>query len=385
MKKIIHKLFTLVDIILTWPIFLLSTLTPRKKERWAFIGWHRGKGTEIFADNCKYLFIHTHHHEKSIEPIWIAKDNNLATTLTKKGYRSYSEKSWRGIWATLTAGVIVIDAYLLRENFRYTGRAKIVQLLHGKGMKTDGYTKAQPKDCDYLFSPSPFVLSMLPNALTRSAKKFITGYSRNDLFYRDIPDSDISSDKEAVNRARENRSRGLRNVLYAPTFRRGLSEFDLETILDLETLVTKLNEEGMKLFVSLHPKYRNIFRKKLHDQVCFVLESDIYPFLKEVDLLITDYSSSYTDYLLLDRPVLFYPFDLKEYSEKEGININYDEYTPGEKVYKAQDLPGKIIYHLEHPEATKDHREKVRRSYHAYQDGKSSERIMAILHQELIF
>lgn len=48
-----------------------------------------------------------------------------------------------------------------------------------------------------------------------------------------------------------------------------------------------------------------------------------YTFLREIDLLITDYSSIYSDYLLLNRPSMLFPFDFKEYSEEKGERINY--------------------------------------------------------------
>ena len=50
-------------------------------------------------------------------------------------------------------------------------------------------------------------------------------------------------------------------------------------------------------------------------------------------MLITDYSSAFFDYAILNRPIFFYMYDLKEYAEKlRGFYLN---------IYN--DLPGKII------------------------------------------
>lgn len=50
--------------------------------------------------------------------------------------------------------------------------------------------------------------------------------------------------------------------------------------------------------------------------------------MSAVDILISDYSSIFLDYMALDRPVLFYIPDLDSYKEKRGLDI------------KPEDLPG---------------------------------------------
>src|SRR5690606_5765020 len=52
-------------------------------------------------------------------------------------------------------------------------------------------------------------------------------------------------------------------------------------------------------------QYRNILLVDHH--------VDVYPLLRSVDVLITDYSSGWFDYLILDRPILFYAYDLEDY------------------------------------------------------------------------
>ena len=49
------------------------------------------------------------------------------------------------------------------------------------------------------------------------------------------------------------------------------------------------------------------------------------------DSLITDYSSIYLDYMLLERPIIFLPYDLQEYESSVGFTMDYMENTPGPK------------------------------------------------------
>lgn len=53
----------------------------------------------------------------------------------------------------------------------------------------------------------------------------------------------------------------------------------------------------------------------------------------------TDYSSLYFDFLLWNRPILFFPYDLEYYrNEDRGLIFDYEEFTPGPKAYGIEDL-----------------------------------------------
>ena len=65
------------------------------------------------------------------------------------------------------------------------------------------------------------------------------------------------------------------------------------------------------------------------------------------DLLITDYSSIYIDYLLLDRPMVFLPYDKERYLEGRGMNFRYDDVTPGAKPGTMKEFMGVVRSSLE--------------------------------------
>ena len=227
MRRVVHKLGTLLDVAITYPIFLLSLLSPRDKQLWVFIGWHNSPRGEIFADNTKYLFLHTHQHAPSVRAVWLAKNETLAQVLRAHGYESYRETSLRGVWCALRAGFTVIDAYLQRRNFRWSGRSKIIQLLHGKGVKRGGYAKKQYRRQHYIFGPSKLALDLLPSSFTRRSKMFVTGYPRSDIFFKKIPDNDISADTGAIEKMAALKQQHVRCVLYAPTYRPATETLDL--------------------------------------------------------------------------------------------------------------------------------------------------------------
>ncbi|MEZ4114043.1 MAG: CDP-glycerol glycerophosphotransferase family protein [Candidatus Paceibacterota bacterium] len=359
-------------------IYLFSFLFPRDNKLFVFIGWHKKTGGEVFADNAKYFFLYTSQEQKNIKSIWIAKSKELAQKLTSLGYKSFYKKSFLGFWYQFRAGFFVIDAYIQPNNYMLSGRSKIVQLLHGKGMKKKGYADKPEKVQDFIFNTSPFTLSILPEIFKEDSKTFITGYSRNDIFYKEIKDSEIDVDRPIIEHVK-NMKKDKKIVMYAPTFRRGQIEFDFDKVLPMENLKSFAKENNIFFILSLHNKYRaQQSESKIEENIGFLEESDIYPLLKEVDVFITDYSSSFADYLLLDKPIVFYPYDFDEYNEKEGLSADYDQITPGPKVRNFQDLKTLILSEDSYGEE----RKRVRDLYHTYQDGLSSKRIWEILLKE---
>lgn len=356
-------------------LYKCSTLVPRAQHRWVFIGWHIGSEMETFADNTKYLFLHVANGCPDLRPVWLAKDRKLAELLRSRGYTSYYQKSFRGIYEALRAGTTVIDAFFQPENFRWSGGTRLVQLLHGRGMKKIGYSIKPPRNHDFICTPSPFVESLLPAVFTEGAKIFHTGYPRNDVLFRTIENSDISTDEHLEESLRDSRAAGVHTILYAPTFRRGEKEFGLDSKFDLDSIDAWLEKIHARLYITLHPKYRNQSRKKEYARIYFVEDSDIYPFLSLFDLLVADYTSLIYDFLLLDRPIVFFPYDLKEYSEKEGLAFPYDSHTPGPKAYDV-DLLMTTITSAFTNDTYREERARVRALYHTHQDGHSSERIM---------
>ena len=355
-------------------IYLISCLFPRKHTTWVFIGWHKKTNGEVFADNAKYFFLYVSQEQRKINSIWIAKSRDLAKKLRNSGYKSYYEKSFLGVWHQLRAEFFVVDAYLQPSNYMLSGKSKIIQLLHGKGMKKKGYADKPDKVQDFIFNTSPFTLSILPEIFKEGSKTFITGYSRNDVFFKDIKDSNIDVDTEMIDHVKKIRS-SKKIVMYAPTFRRGQKEFDFNKVLPLDDLKLFAKENNIFFILSLHNKYRSQqSTTNIENDLAFLGESDIYPLLKYVDIFITDYSSSFADYLLLDRPIIFYPYDFDEYNKNEGLAADYNEITPGPKVYTCHELKKALEVSILNDEHLLK-RKSVRDMYHTYIDGVSSKRI----------
>jgi len=371
------KIQTIFSIIFSAIFHYTSFLFPRDIHRWSFVGWHIGNESEIFADNTKYLFLYTAQNQKNIRAIWIAKDETLAQTLRDAGYESYCQKSLKGAWHMLRSGTVCIDAFFQRQNYRWTGGTRLVQLLHGKGMKKYGYAQKPAQKQHYIFSTSPLVTKMLPPIFVQDTPVIEAGYSRDDVFFTEIPGSTIGVDMRVVSILAD--TSYTQRFLYAPTFRRSMTDFDLEKKLNLTELSQWLMKKNAVLLLSLHPKYRTQTRALSYPNIHFISDSDMYPLLPNIDVLITDYSSIFTDFLLLNKPIIFYPFDLETYRKEEGLYFeDYEAATPGTKIYSAEELIPALEQNIA-GDPYQAERDTVCKEYHTYTNGGASERIFKAL------
>ena len=93
------------------------------------------------------------------------------------------------------------------------------------------------------------------------------------------------------------------------------------------------------------------------------------------DLLITDYSSVFFDYAILNRPILFYMYDLEEYrDELRGFYLDINKELPGKITIDEDELLSVIKN-----ENYKEYDEKLkefRNTYNNLEDGKASQRVI---------
>lgn len=172
---------------------------------------------------------------------------------------------------------------------------------------------------DYFISPSEFCTEKFTSAfnLKELGKEKIiieTGYPRNDILINYKPERineikykyGIDPDKKII--------------LYAPTFRDNRhdgSGYVYDTHLDFDKLRYELGQDYIILFRA-HYFVANQFNFEKYNGFVYDMSrlDDINELYLISDLLITDYSSVFFDYANLERPILFYMYDLEEYANE---------------------------------------------------------------------
>ena len=91
--------------------------------------------------------------------------------------------------------------------------------------------------------------------------------------------------------------------------------------------------------------------------------------------MITDYSSVYFDYTLLDKPIAVVWEDVEEYRKNPGFVVDLDRYLVGaEKVYSIKDLCEFVENVAKGSDLLKTERREIRDLTNDNLDGRNSKR-----------
>lgn len=166
--------------------------------------------------------------------------------------------------------------------------------------------------------------------------------SPDRIYPAGIPVTDIYFETEEMERRKEMFYKkypeliGKKLLLYAPTFRRTdeenqniLKQFDILKIQEI------LGNDWV-ILIKMHPKFpaKNIMQNKFcYDMTNYNDITDLY---LVSDMLITDYSSCVVEYVLLDKPILLFAYDLPEYDR--GFYFDYESMMPGEIAHSQEEL-----------------------------------------------
>lgn len=103
---------------------------------------------------------------------------------------------------------------------------------------------------------------------------------------------------------------------------------------------------------------------------------DLYELLNVSEILITDYSSIFYDFLLLDRRMIFTPTDIDLYKENRGFVVeSFERWTLGSKALTQDNLQTEISKSLSNNNYYGEERKWILDLNHRYKDGNSSKRL----------
>lgn len=283
----------------------------------------------------------------------------------------------------------------------------LIQLMHGVAIKSIGLmdktlSQKKKKIVQHHFSNYDLIISTSSfyNVITNScigadiSKYYITGLPRNDFLLK-------NNTLNRIEKITNFDLRGKKIIFYVPTFRVGYDD-RIEGIIknhnifgfnkfDYNKFYKFLGNNDIVFFMKLHPYEEKIFKKNIkknNSDRFFLIESkilmekkiDLYEILGGADLLITDYSSVYSDFLILQRPIVFINNDIDIYEKKRGILLKpYGFWTPGPKVKNQIELQKEITKCFNSDKYYAKEREVINNIINKYKDNRSCERIYNIM------
>lgn len=379
------KILKLIGLFTLQAIFyILDKITPTNNKTISFYVTDK-----TFGDNIKFFFDFVL-EKKEYSPKLIFQDHNLYKNQKDKS-NSYSIWSLRGLYQFLTSGSCVVqngDAKLFFYPIVLNPKTKfILNLWHGIPLKRLNHQVKEYQNRRFSFQYQKFsaftVCSDFEQLLISSCfhmdldNIWVTGTPRNDK----LNEQSLSANLASL----ENKN----IILYAPTWREygnKTSFFPFENFSSKE-LVEKLNENDQYLLLRGHrlemDLLKNEYGELINKSTRIILADqqkypDVNDLLKVTDLLVTDYSSIYLDFLLKNKPINFIPYDLDKYTKYRGFLMDYDKNTPGPKIRKFNEflnsLDRKQLY---------ENQEYLKKHFHKYSDTNARERIYKLLKKSL--
>ncbi|MFB5759856.1 CDP-glycerol glycerophosphotransferase family protein [Paenibacillus medicaginis] len=109
---------------------------------------------------------------------------------------------------------------------------------------------------------------------------------------------------------------------------------------------------------------------------------DLYEILNAADILITDYSTVYNDFLFMNKPIIFVNTDIDKYREERGLVLEpYDFWTAGPKVSRQQELHEELEKYTLDKDYYRSEREKLLPVFFKHTDANSVQRTWEVIHQ----
>ena len=268
-------------------------------------------------------------------------------------------------------------------------------LTHGAmALKNTKGNISVPDSMTYILAPSEYLKQIQADLLSieyPNNRQIILGYPCHDILYN-LKSGDLNKITNSVYK---------KVILWMPTFRRNKTgerndstiEFSMgipiiETVEQYDKLNNILKDLNMLLIIKIHPM-QDLKQIKIHSDTNIIvldgnavkkLNLDNYRLMVDVDGMISDYSSSGTDFLHTQKPIAYTLDDIKQY--KLGFIVEDPmELMPGIKIYCFDDLIKFVMSIYNNEDEYYTERKEVLNKMFSYHDGNSCKRLAE--HMEL--
>lgn len=415
-----HRITNILFKISRFSFYWVFALIPKKKNLWVFSGFTKTS----YMDNTQYLFEYTVKNHAEIKAVWLTKNDSVFNQLNTNNMPCYKMNSFTGFWSMVRAKVAISDHFKMSDyspRYGFNARTKFVNLWHGVGPKSmkpvgnkisnssvpgtrlssdiltnsnDSFTDKIKKHIKYVFKApfrelfeeyygivcpgQPFVDIVANPWKVPENAQLKCGYPRNMIIYKTL-NEELTEYK----------------ILYAPTYRWKPS-VELSMVKDFINNIDKINELLEKinavLAFRLHPHTWRNYSSRINEaienypRIKVSKEKDIYASMHEYSQIITDYSSIGYDFLITQRPVVYFAFDIDTYEETDTeFSFPYKENCAGDITRTWSETLVSIEENYKNPQRHKELRKSILEKFFPseYNDINNGKRLVEILKTKL--
>lgn len=325
----------------------LATHVPSVKPVWAL-----GKDAVEDVQGIDYVVMGTPEHKRLLTTAkWFINDVNFPNTLTKRPGQVHLQTQHG---TPLKFIGLDVQGYPLAAN----------HMSFGKLLWRIDYW-------DYNLSSSRYSTEILNRAFPGDHKILEYGYPRNDVLVN--PPSTLAAEtRTALGIPEDNLS-----ILYTPTYRDGVTDFDpgFDPVKFVESL-----DDNVTLLIRSHHAYSagsRVARLAREGRILDVSSlPEIAPLYLAADVLVCDYSSTMFDYANLARPIIIFGPDWEQYQRARGTYFDIMEEPPGATARSLAELVRVVRDREYESPAAKELLATFRARFCEFEDGRATERVV---------
>jgi CDP-glycerol glycerophosphotransferase len=374
---------------------IIGYFVPKKKKRIIFTS----NRNEMYAYNSKYLFEYFIKHYPELEIKFVMNDAEKRERLNnifgiQNNYFIETE-SFKGMWYALRAKTWIISAYETPVMGIFLKINRFVfHLGHSAYFRSAMFLEGNPpwyKKLYFHIIKNNFSKHLITSHEIAKVIPKMVGCKKKDIVVMGEPMNDriFNPDHEMFVRLFGEKVLDSHNILYAPTWRpRGTLKLFPFNDMDWLDFVQFLEAENINIFLRTHPAFEEdlSFYTDKSKRIKIAngdLIEDINDIITLFDIIISDYSSVFTGYLMSRKKVMFLPYDLEEYEKNTGFVLPYHDATPGPKPTSYIDFKKEIIVLLKNKTYYANEIEKASFLFNSYQEGDNAKRLADYILKEI--
>ena len=247
--------------------------------------------------------------------------------------------------------VFLEDVIPFLEFYKIKEGQEIIQLWHAAGAyKKFGFSRSE-EGLRVSKSHNKYTKAITSSAGINDCYAEAYGIDRDRITATGVPRTDIFFDEEWKLSVRNSMAENFpqienkKVILFAPTYRGthiGDAGYNMD-MLPFDKLREALGDEYI-FITKWHPAMYNNLKStgQLDTDDDFVIDlshiRDVNSIMPAADILVTDYSSIIFEWSLLDRPIVYYVYDIEEYSSGRGLYYPFEEYIYGNIAHNPEEL-----------------------------------------------